>query len=343
MKNLNLATLFLFLILSFSFISCDNEPLDPALVTQLTTPGTGGGSGGNGGGGGTGPEVQTGQFTATVAGQNFISDSSVGNYITVNGTNVLTISGIKTTGEYIAIQIKNPAIGSYVINSLTGNQVISYRQNATTTDIYSATNYTTGQPTGVLIINSLNFTTKKISGTFSFDGYLLNNPALTKQITNGIFTDVSFIDSTVTNPPVNPTIAGTYLLTAFNTSVPTDLNGDGTSSINQMNETTCLNNSLLTLNSNNTFTANGASIDIDLTITPNTITCENDPAFTGTWSLAGNLLTVTYVESGITYTDVFTSSGNTLVITEQNGQVVGTANGSPVFLTADISAVYTKQ
>lgn len=338
MKNLKFSTLFLFLILSFSFISCDNEPLDPALVAQLTTPGTG-----NPGPIIPGEEVQTGEFKASIAGQDFISDSSVGNYVTVNGGNVLTISGIKTTGEYIAIQIKNPAIGSYVINSVTGNQVISYRQNATTTDIYSATNYTTGQPTGVLIINSLNFTTRKISGTFSFDGYLLNNPALTKQITNGVFTDVSFVDNTVTNPPVTTSIVGTYLLTAFNTSIPTDLNGDGASSINQINETTCFNNSLLTLNANGTFTANSKGIDIDLTVTPNIITCSTDPDISGTWVLTGNILKTTYIESGVTNVDEFTVIGNTLSITANNGEIVGTANGSPVFLTADITIIFTKQ
>ena len=61
--------------------------------------------------------------------------------------------------------------------------------------------------------------------------------------------------------PVNvPAIAsvgvvGTYRLTAFNTTPPTDLNGDGTSSTNQMNEVTCFNNSLIILNSNGTYTA----------------------------------------------------------------------------------------
>ena len=52
-------------------------------------------------------------------------------------------------------------------------------------------------------------------------------------------------------------VVGTYLLTAFNTSIPTDLNGDGTASTNQMSETSCFNNSLFVLNSNNTFTATG--------------------------------------------------------------------------------------
>lgn len=141
----------------------------------------------------------------------------------------------------------------------------------------------------------------------------------------------------------NSGIAGTYLLTAFNTSVPTDLNGDGTASINQMSETTCFNNSLFILNSNNTFTATGGGIDIDLSVTPNVLTCFTDPATNGTWSLNGNQLTTNYMEGGISYTDVFTVVGNTLILTEQNGQVVGMANGSPVFLTSDITAIYSKQ
>jgi hypothetical protein len=121
----------------------------------------------------------------------------------------------------------------------------------------------------------------------------------------------------------NTSIAGTYLLTAFNTSVPTDLNGDGTASINQMSETTCFNNSTFILNSNNTFTATGGGIDIDLSV--------------------GNQLTTSYMEGGVSYTDIFTVVGNTLIITEQNGEVVGMANGNPVFLTSDITAIYSKQ
>jgi hypothetical protein len=141
----------------------------------------------------------------------------------------------------------------------------------------------------------------------------------------------------------NTSVAGTYLLTAFNTSVPTDLNGDGTSSINQMSETTCFNNSTFILNSNNTFTATGGGIDIDLSVTPNVLTCFTDPSTNGTWTLNGNQLTTNYMEGGVSYTDVFTVVGNTLIITEQNGEVVGMANGNPVFLTSDITAIYSKQ
>lgn len=143
---------------------------------------------------------------------------------------------------------------------------------------------------------------------------------------------------------VTPTnIAGSYILTAFNTSVPTDLNGDGTASTNQVTETTCLNNSLFVINSNNTFTADAKGIDIDLTTTPNVLTCFTDPDITGTWTLVGNILKTTYVEGGITYNDEFTVIGNTLVLTVNDGEVVGTAAGAPVFLTSDITIIYSKQ
>jgi hypothetical protein len=138
-------------------------------------------------------------------------------------------------------------------------------------------------------------------------------------------------------------IAGSYILTAFNTSVPTDLNGDGTASTNQMAETTCLNNSLFVINSNNTFTADAKGIDIDLTTTPNVLTCFTDPDISGTWTLVGNILKTTYVEGGITYNDEFTVIGNTLVLTVNDGEVVGTAGGAPVFLTSDITIIYSKQ
>ncbi len=51
------------------------------------------------------------------------------------------------------------------------------------------------------------------------------------------------------------TVVGSYKLTAFNSSVPTDLNNDGTSSTNQLSETSCFNNTFIIINSNNTFNA----------------------------------------------------------------------------------------
>lgn len=156
--------------------------------------------------------------------------------------------------------------------------------------------------------------------------------------------DSSLLNNTTTTGGGNTggtTVAGTYKLTAFNTSVPTDLNNDGTSSTNQLSETTCYNNSFMTLNTNNTFSADSKGVEIDLGT--NALECFTDPVIIGTWSVSGSTLTTTYIDSGTTYTDTFTISGNTLTYNINGGEVVGTAGGNPVYLTSNIQIIYTKQ
>ncbi|MEO0036972.1 MAG: hypothetical protein RIQ59_183 [Bacteroidota bacterium] len=140
------------------------------------------------------------------------------------------------------------------------------------------------------------------------------------------------------------TIAGTYLLTAFNTSVPTDLNNDGTASSNQLSETSCYNNMLLTLNADHSFIANSKGVDIVSNGTTETMSCFTDPDETGAWSLVGNTLTLTVLGNPTT-TETYTVSGNTISATAQNGQVVGydALTHAPAYLTCNITIVYTKQ
>ena len=336
-QRLSVVTMFITFLLILS--SCTNEPVDPVLAAQLALDNASSEGGGTTGGGNS---VASGVFTATVSGQSFVADATAGTYVTVNSSNVLTITGIKPTGEYIGIQLVNPTVGTFVVNTLGGNQTLSYRENSATTDIYSAFNPTTSQPTGTLTVASLDLVNKKVSGTFSFTGYVMTNNTLTKQISNGVFTNISFSDSTT--PPATSGISGTYLLTAFNTSIPTDLNSDGTPSTNQLSETNCYNNMLLTLNSDNTFVANSKGIDIESNGTTETMTCFTDPDDTGTWSLVGNTLTLTI--SGTPQTiETYTVSGNTISATATNGQVVGydTTTNAPAYLTCDITIVYTKQ
>jgi hypothetical protein len=98
---------------------------------------------------------------------------------------------------------------------------------------------------------------------------------------------------------------------------------------------------LMTLNSNNTFTADSKGVDINFNT--NVLECYTDPSYSGTWILNGSTLSIVYVDSGITYTDNFTVSGNTLTYTLNDGEIVGTTNGQPVYLDSDIQFVYTKQ
>jgi hypothetical protein len=157
---------------------------------------------------------------------------------------------------------------------------------------------------------------------------------------------------TTTVEPLDPSInlnsfsniVGTYAMTAFNTSVPTDLNNDGTASTNQMTETTCFNGNTLAIFANNTFTATGKGLEINMTETTSTIECYTDPDITGTWAIVGNVLTLTYTDGGFPYTEAFVFSGNnTLTYTEEQGEVVGmTSANEPVYLTSKIDIVYKK-
>jgi hypothetical protein len=116
-----------------------------------------------------------------------------------------------------------------------------------------------------------------------------------------------------------------------------------------MLETDCYNNSFLVLNANNTFSATGKGIEIDFDFDFETgeesfnIECYDDGSTTGTWSVSGNNVIFNYTFDGETFSDTFTRVGNTLKYTLENGEVVGTANGEPVYLTTNIEIIYTKQ
>lgn len=164
-----------------------------------------------------------------------------------------------------------------------------------------------------------------------------------------VFVSVSCDDEPI-DPAIDPSsfgssgVIGTYLMTAFNSSVPTDLNNDGTRSTNQMNETNCFNGNTMVLNSDNTFTSTSKGIDIETNGTNEIITCFVDPNITGTWSLSGNQLTLTYTQSGQQFTDIFMVSGSRLTLSITDGEIVGTTSGgAPVYLNADIDIIFTKQ
>lgn len=172
-----------------------------------------------------------------------------------------------------------------------------------------------------------------------------------KSIVKFLILSTTLVTFSCDNEPIDPAIdisvsssvTGTYYMTAFNSSIPTDLNGDGSASTNQMDETNCFNGSFITLNANNTFVANSKGIDIDASGATSIIECFDEGNFTGTWSLSGNQLSITYIDGGVEYTDVATLSGNTIVSSVQNGEVVGsTSGGEPVYLTSNLEIIFTK-
>ncbi len=149
------------------------------------------------------------------------------------------------------------------------------------------------------------------------------------------------VDSDLLGNLINPaSVAGTYRMTAFNTGIPTDLNHDGTSSTNQMLETTCFNGSIIVINPDGTFRATSKGVDIS---SSSSLTCFSDPDYTGTWTLNATVLKLTYIDTGVVVEELFSVSGNKLLYSVPQGQVVGTtATNVPVFLTTSYNIVYTK-
>lgn len=145
----------------------------------------------------------------------------------------------------------------------------------------------------------------------------------------------------VTPVPVT-SVVGNYRLTAHNTSVPTDLNGNGTASVNQMLETSCFNNSSATINANGTFSAVDNFPDLTSVAGVNTIVCDTD-TYSGTWTLVGNTITFTYTTGGITIVDPATFANNAFTFVDQDSDFINFVNNQLVFTTGNVQNIFTKQ
>lgn len=146
-------------------------------------------------------------------------------------------------------------------------------------------------------------------------------------------------DDNNTSDPV-----GLYTISAFTITEPQDLNGDGVSSSNILTETHCFDGGFIQLNADHTFTASSDGMEITMTTGGvEEVSCYDDGNFPGTWTVSGNLVTLTYMDEGTQYSDSFTISNNSITISVQDGEVVGMSGGNPVYVTTDISMVYTKQ
>lgn len=108
-------------------------------------------------------------------------------------------------------------------------------------------------------------------------------------------------------------IEGTYNLTEFNTSAPTDFNDDGVESTNQMNESNCYNEGELTFRSDNTFDYTVSYISVNLDGSSTCTSYEVD----GTWTASNNTITATYENlEGNDTTINFARSNNGNTLTE---------------------------
>ncbi|WP_339834343.1 DUF6252 family protein [uncultured Flavobacterium sp.] len=167
-----------------SFISCETEPLDPAIDLTALNPNNP-----------NNPNNPVGSFTAKIDGQLWTAQSTAaligGNLMAINAT----IGG--DTGESFSFLIDGVATGTYPANE----NILTYSPAGTDFGWSSLNFNNPTENTGSITITSINTVNKTISGTFSFKGYWSDDtPNIApKNITEGVFTNITYEDYLDTN------------------------------------------------------------------------------------------------------------------------------------------------
>jgi hypothetical protein len=174
MKNIKFLTGIFFILAAFTFTSCDNEPIDPAIDLDDF------GGGGNNGG----PIV----FKADFSGSTWNATTAQANIS--NG--LISIIGARgASGEAFAFQILGTATGTYPANE---NLLVYTPANSEYS--YWSLDVNNGQTnTGSITITEINTQNNTISGTFNFTGYWSDSTVsniLPTVFTNGVFENIPF-------------------------------------------------------------------------------------------------------------------------------------------------------
>ena len=169
MKNIKfLAGIVLFLT-AFTFTSCDNEPIDPAIDLD------------NFGGGNAGPAM----FKADFSGNTWVASTAQA----LVGGNYITISGIKPNGEGFGLLVEANSTGTYPANT----NILAFTPAGSEYGYWSTNFDNPEENTGSITITNIDLANNTISGTFSFKGYWSDTTTtsiLPVEFTNGVETDI---------------------------------------------------------------------------------------------------------------------------------------------------------
>ncbi len=183
MKNLRLISAVLFFLTAFNFSSCttDLEPVDPAIVipnpTDPTDP--------------TGPTDPgaPASFKADIDGAHFTANTTI---VYISGGSII-INAVRAQGDSFAFLLHGTTTGTYPANSDVN--LIGYNPSDDS-NTYVGVPFDNGtQDTGSVIVSTIDTVHHTISGTFQFTGYTQDDlgNSLTKQFTNGVFTNLPYV------------------------------------------------------------------------------------------------------------------------------------------------------
>lgn len=153
-------------------------------------------------------------------------------------------------------------------------------------------------------------------------------------------------EQSLIDPIEEPEVAvqGIYKMSAYYTTLATNLNGDNVSSRNQMTETICFNENYLELKANNSFTltTNGPEI-VPVENASSILECKVGTVISGTWTLEDNVLTLSYTMNSQQYDDAVLVSNEVISYPLVNQEIVTTENGEFVTATSAVEMIFTKQ
>jgi|GEM_PF-6406185 len=149
-------------------------------------------------------------------------------------------------------------------------------------------------------------------------------------------------DDANNNNNSNADIVGTYRMTAQNSPVAIDYDGNGTSSMNMMTESPCYNNTVMTINADGTYTSTYNGINIS----NGQSSCATSQVTSGTWQRTGNTLSATTTSGGSgTNSWTWNASNGTMSRMQSNAQYpsINATTGDFEYGTGNVNYVYTRQ
>lgn len=163
----------IFLILtSFTFTSCENEPIDGAIDLGDFEPPVGG------------PMV----FKADFSGDTWNGTEAQA----LVGGNFISVGATRADGSTFSFLVEANTIGTFPANT----NILAYTPAGSEYGYWSVNFANESENTGSVTITNINTVSKTISGTFSFKGYWSdtdNTSIIPVQFTNGVFNNVPYI------------------------------------------------------------------------------------------------------------------------------------------------------